>query len=132
LNSTNFTKPVTATVTITNSGNVAGKEVVQLYIAAPAGKLDKPAAELKAFAKTGLLQPGQSQKISFTITAADLASFHTASTAWIAEAGNYTVKIGASSSDTRQTAVFTLAKDIVTEKCNKVMMPQVPVEELKK
>lgn len=132
LSSTNFTKTITATVTITNSGHVAGKEVVQLYIAAPAGKLDKPAAELKAFAKTGLLQPGQSQKITFTITAADLASFHTASTAWIAEAGNYTVKIGASSADTRQTAVFKLAKDIVTEKCNKVMVPQVPIEELKK
>jgi beta-glucosidase len=132
LSSTNFVNSITATVTITNSGNVAGKEVVQLYIAAPAGKLDKPAAELKAFAKTGLLQPGQSQKITFTITAADLASFHTASTAWIAEAGNYTIKIGASSADTRQTAVFKLAKDIVTEKCDKVMMPQVPIEELKK
>ncbi len=132
LSSTNFTKPISATVTITNNGNVAGKEVVQLYIAAPAGKLDKPAAELKAFAKTVLLQPGQSQKITFTITAADLASFHTGSTAWIAEAGNYTIKIGASSADTRQTAVFKLAKDIVTEKCDKVMMPQVPIEELKK
>lgn len=132
LSSTNFTKKITATVTITNSGNTAGKEVVQLYITAPAGKLDKPAAELKAFAKTGLLQPGQSQKITFTITAADLASFHTASTAWIAEAGNYTVKIGASSTDIRQTIGFSLAKDIVTEKCNKVMMPQAPIEELKK
>lgn len=132
LSSTNFTKKITATVTITNSGNTAGKEVVQLYITAPAGKLDKPAAELKAFAKTGLLQPGQSQKITFTITAADLASFHTASTAWIAEAGNYTVKIGASSTDIRQTIGFSLAKDIVTEKCNKVMMPQAPTEELKK
>jgi beta-glucosidase len=132
LNSTNFTKPITATVTITNSGNTAGKEVVQLYITAPAGKLDKPAAELKAFAKTGLLQPGQSQKITFTITAADLASFHTASTAWIAEAGNYTVKIGASSTDIRQTIGFSLAKDMVTEKCNKVMAPQVSIEELKK
>ena len=132
LSSTNFTKSITATVTITNTGNTAGKEVVQLYITAPAGKLDKPAAELKAYAKTGLLQPGQSQKITFTITAADLASFHTASTAWIAEAGNYTIKIGASSTDTRQTTGFILAKDIVTEKCNKVMMPQVSIEELKK
>lgn len=132
LSSTNFTKPITATVTITNTGNVAGKEVAQLYITSPAGKLDKPAAELKAFAKTGLLQPGQSQKITFTITAADLASFHTASTAWIAEAGNYTVKIGASSTDIRQTIGFSLAKDMVTEKCNKVMAPQVSIEELKK
>jgi beta-glucosidase len=60
------------------------KQVVQLYITAPGGKPDKP------------------------VTA--LAFFYTASTAWIAEAGNYTVKIGASSSDTLQTTVFTLAK----------------------
>lgn len=132
LSSTKFTKSITATITITNSGNTAGKEVVQLYIAAPAGKLDKPAAELKGFLKTGLLQPGQSQKITFTISAADLASFHTGSTSWIAEAGNYAVKIGASSTDIRQTAGFALAKDIVTEKCNKVLVPEVEINELKK
>jgi beta-glucosidase len=127
-----FDKTITASVSITNTGKVAGKEVVQLYITAPAGKLDKPSAELKGFAKTGLLQPGQSEKILFTINAKDLASFDTGATSWIADAGNYTVKIGASSTDIKQSAKFNLAKQIIAEKCHKVLAPQVSINELKK
>jgi hypothetical protein len=56
------------------------------FYSAPAKKLSKPESELKAFAKTGLLQPGQSQTLSFIITAADLASFDTATSSWVAEA----------------------------------------------
>jgi beta-glucosidase len=125
-------KILTVTVDVTNTGKVAGKEVAQLYIAAPTGKLDKPSAELKGFAKTGLLQPGQTEKVTFTITESDLASFNTNSTAWIADAGTYTIKIGASSLNIKQTITFKLAKDVVTEKCNKVLAPQVPISELKK
>jgi beta-glucosidase len=125
-------KILTVTVDVTNTGKVAGKEVAQLYIAAPTGKLDKPSAELKGFAKTGLLQPGQTEKVTFTITESDLASFNTNSTAWIADAGMYTIKIGASSLNIKQTTTFKLAKDVVTEKCNKVLVPQVPINELKK
>jgi beta-glucosidase len=132
LSSASFNGKLTATITVTNSGKVAGKEVVQLYISAPADKLAKPAEELKAFAKTELLQPGKSQTIQFVITADDLASFDTNGTSWIAEAGKYTVKAGASSEDIKKTASFQLAKDIVTEKCNKVLVPQVEINELKK
>ena len=132
LSSASFNGKLTATITVTNSGKVAGKEAVQLYISAPADKLAKPVEELKAFAKTELLQPGQSQTIQFVITADDLASFDTNGTSWIAEAGKYTVKAGASSEDIKKTASFQLAKDIVTEKCNKVLVPQVEINELKK
>ena len=132
LSSASFNGKLTATITVTNSGKVAGKEVVQLYISAPAAKLAKPAEELKAFAKTEMLQPGKSQTIQFVITADDLASFDTNGTSWIAEAGKYTVKAGASSEDIKKTASFQLAKDIVTEKCNKVLVPQVEINELKK
>lgn len=125
-------KTITASVTITNTGKVAGKEVVQLYITAPAGKVDKPAEELKAFAKTGLLKPGGSETITLVLTPADLASFNTASTSWVADKGTYTVKAGASSTDIRQTASFVLSNDIVTEKCNKVLVPQVTINELKR
>jgi beta-glucosidase len=131
LNTSNFNGKLTASVTVTNNGPVAGKEVVQLYITAPKGGLDKPSLELKAFAKTKLLQPGQSQTISFTINANDLASFNTARSAWIADAGKYSLKIGASSENIKQAADFTVAKEIVTQKVNKVLQPGVVIEEVK-
>jgi beta-glucosidase len=79
-----------------------------------------------------LLQPGKSQTITFTLTGADLASFDTNSSSWIAEAGTYTVHIGSSSAKIRFSKPFTLAHDIVVEKDNKVLSPQVNINELKK
>ncbi|MBS4065466.1 MAG: glycoside hydrolase family 3 C-terminal domain-containing protein [Chitinophagaceae bacterium] len=132
LSSSSFKGKLLVTVDVTNTGTVAGKEVVQLYVTAPAGKLDKPAQELKAFGKTDLLQPGQKQTLQFVIEPKDLASFVTEKTSWIADAGTYTVKVGASSNDIRQTATFTVAKELVVEKSNKVLAPQVNINELKK
>jgi beta-glucosidase len=117
-------------VTVTNTGSVAGREVVQLYLGAPAGKLDKPSAELKAFGKTRLLQPGESQELSFTLTPSDLASFHTNSSAWIAEAGDYTVKIGTAQQAIASTS-FKLPKEVVVEKVNKVLVLKQQINELK-
>jgi len=131
LSSDLFQEKIVATVTVTNSGRIAGKEAVQLYISAPAKKLDKPSEELKAFAKTSLLEPGASQTISFEINASDLASFDTESTAWITEEGVYTVKIGASSLDIKDKQRFTLAKDIIVEKVNKALSPETHINELK-
>jgi beta-glucosidase len=131
LSSSTFAGRLTATVTVTNTGQVPGKDVVQLYLAAPAKKLDKPSEELKGFGKTGLLKPGQSQMVSFSLSADDLASFDTPSSSWVAEGGTYTVKIGASCADIRQTASFTLPADIVVEKDHKVLVPQVAIEEMK-
>jgi len=132
LSGKSFNGKMIVTVDIKNSGKVAGKEVVQLYVKAPADVLNKPASELKAFAKTNLLQPGQSQKISFTITANELASFNTAKTSWIADAGTYNLLIGASSTNIKESANITIAKSMVTQKCNKVLTPQVPINEWKK
>lgn len=122
---------ITVTLTVKNTGKVAGKEVVQLYVTAPSGKLQKPAAELKAFAKTGLLKPGQSQQVSFELTPAELASFDTDRTAWVADAGNYVVKAGASSFDIRQTGTISLNKEVLTQQCNKVLAPKTEIKELK-
>jgi len=119
-----------ATVTITNTGSVAGKEVAELYISAPTNKIDKPNAELKAFAKTNLLAPGASQTISFTLTPADLASFQTASSSWVADAGDYTAKIG-TAEQSFATASFKLANDAVISKVHKVVVPTVSINELK-
>jgi beta-glucosidase len=132
LSSSTFKGSVQATVTVTNSGKVAGKEVVQLYLSAPAKSMDKPVQELKGFAKTGLLKPGASQTITFTLNGNDLASFDTAQSAWIADSGEYTVKIGTSSEDSKLTKSFKLAKDILVEKTHKALVPQVLINELKR
>jgi beta-glucosidase len=131
LSSPSFNGKVTASVTITNTGKVAGKEVAQLYLTAPKGKLDKPAEELKGFAKTKSLNPGESQTLTFTLRAQDLASFNTAQSAWVADAGKYEVKIGASSEDIKLVKPFTLAKPITVEKVHKALAPQVTIDELK-
>ncbi len=86
---------------------------------------------MRAFAKTNLLQPGKSQTVKFTLNAADLASFDTQTESWIAEAGKYTVKIGSSSKQIKQTATFGLANDIVVEKVNKALSPQININEYK-
>jgi beta-glucosidase len=132
LNTKTFNGKIIVNVDITNTGKVAGKEAVQLYITAPGQQMQKPAIELKAFDKTNVLQPGQKQTVSFILTAKDLASFDTPSSSWVAEAGNYIVKVGASSDNILQTGSFSLAKQIIVEKCNKVLVPQVIINELKK
>lgn len=129
LSSSSLTDKITASVTVTNSGKADGKEVVQLYISAPTNKLDKPATELKTFTKTGLLKPGESQTFTFTITARDLASYQTKTNSWVADAGTYNVKIGTSQT-AKQSASFKLAKEIITEKMNKVLVPKSPINEL--
>jgi beta-glucosidase len=106
-----FGTGLTATVTVKNTGKTAGREVVQLYLAAPGKSMPKPAVELKGFAKTRSLAPGESQTLTFQLTPRDLASFDEASKSWMAEAGTYTIKIGASSEEIRQTATFTKAKE---------------------
>ena len=113
-----YSKPVvkadkdgfTASVTVTNTGSVAGKEVVELYVSAPAGGLDKPARELKAFGKTKELQPGESQTLTLKVDNYGIASFNEANSAWEAPAGNYQVMFGASVSDIRAQAGYKLGK----------------------
>ena len=100
----------TATITVTNTGKVAGREVVELYVAAPAGGLDKPARELKAFAKTKLLAPGESETLTMKVSAYELASFNEEHSAWETAAGTYQVLFGASVADIQATASFRLGK----------------------
>lgn len=132
INSASFNGKLVVTVDIKNTGKRAGKEVIQLYITAPSQRVEKPAIELKAFGKTGLLQPGQQEMLRFELTAKDIASFDAGSTSWVAEAGTYIIKIGSSSDNILHTLAFNIPKDIVAEKCNKVPAPQVSINELKK
>ncbi len=110
---------VEVSVTIKNTGDLAGKEIAQVYVTAPKGSIDKPAQELKAFAKTALLQPGESQTLTMTIAKIDLASFNEKSSSWIADAGTYTFKVGASSRDIKGSAQLKLKKQ--TEPVNNVL-----------
>jgi beta-glucosidase len=124
VSSKRFTDQVTVSVDVTNTGKVAGREVVQVYLTAPAHRLSKPAEELVAFAKTRLLKSGETQRVTFELKADDLASFDESSSAWVAEAGTYKLKTGASSKDIRETVSFDLAKDLVVKKVNKALTPQ--------
>jgi beta-glucosidase len=131
LSSKKFSRKITATVQVKNTGTVAGREVVQLYLSTPAGKIHKPAVELKGFAKTRLLQPGESQALTFEISPRNLASFDLATSSWVAEAGKYAVKIGASSRDIRQSALFDLDKGLTVKKESIALVPKVHINELK-
>ena len=130
LSCTEFNHKLTASITVTNRGKVAGKEVVQLYLSAPARHFSKPAEELRGFAKTKALQPGESQTLSFELTSYDLASFDAASSSWLAEAGTYTVKIGASSQDIRQMQTFEKAKEEKVSSVSKALLPESMIKEM--
>ena len=121
---------ITVSVSVKNTGKVAGKEVAQVYVAAPSGSLDKPEKELKAFAKTNLLQPGESQTLQMTIAQRDLASFDEANSRWIADAGNYDFMVGANIADIRGKAQLKLTE--YTEKTNNALAPKVKLNLLKK
>jgi len=130
ISSRQFKEKITVSVEITNSGNLPGREVVQLYLSAPDIITEKPERELKGFAKTDLLQPGESQTIVFEITPRTLASFSTPQSAWVAESGTYDVRIGASTRDIRVEGIFELQDDIIVEKVNKTLSPSKMVNEI--
>ena len=120
---------ITVNITVKNTGKVSGKEVAQVYVTAPKGKLEKPVQELKGFAKTRELKPGESQTLTITIAHRDLASFDEAGSQWLAEAGTYTFRIGSSSRDIHQTATAKLKE--YTEKTTNALAPQQPLRLLK-
>ncbi len=119
----------TATITVKNTGKVAGKEAVQVYVAAPAGGLEKPAFELRGFAKTNLLQPGESQTLTINVDNYTLASYNEATTSWEAAAGAYKVMFGASATDIRGNGTYNLKK-AQSWKTTDVLHPAEPVAEL--
>lgn len=92
---------VVITCQISNIGERAGREVVQVYVSAPEGCVEKPVQELKGFVTTSLLDPGESQEISVIISLESLASF-VPETGWVVDPGEYTFGIGSSSRDIRQ------------------------------
>ena len=118
-------------VTVKNTGKLEGKEVVELYISAPDNKAaNKPAKELKAYAKTKLLAPDETETVVMTVKAADLASFDEAASAWVVAAGEYQFLVGASSQDIK--AVLKATAKAQQTKVNNVMKPQGTMNLLKR
>ena len=120
-------------VTIKNTGAHEGKEVVELYISAPDTEfipVNKPAKELKAYAKTKQLKPGESETLKLTVKAEDLASFDEAASAWVVAEGEYKFLVGASPQDIK--AELTANAKARTEKAHDVLKPQAPMNLLKR
>ncbi|WP_415326929.1 glycoside hydrolase family 3 C-terminal domain-containing protein [Chryseobacterium sp. MMS23-Vi53] len=126
-----FKNKIEVSVEVKNVGKASGKEVVQLYLSAPHQSIDKPKSELKAFAKTKELKPGENQTVTFTLSPKDLASFITEKSAWIAESGSYKISIGASSLDIKQNVEFSLPKKLTVEKVQHVFPADKKFEDLK-
>lgn len=100
-------KELTVTVPVTNTGKVAGAEVIQLYIADTEASVERPEKELKGFDKV-FLQPGETASVTFSLKPEDLAFFDADAHEWTAEPGEFKVLVGASSADIRTEASFTL------------------------
>lgn len=111
---------VIAKVKVTNTGSIAGKEVVQLYVSCPNGVLKKEYQSLVAFAKTGVLDPGASEEITLTFPMTLVASYKEYGAQFILDAGNYVVRIGNSSRNTTPAAVIALDKYVVVEQAQNI------------
>jgi beta-glucosidase len=120
---------ITVSVSVKNTGSCAGKEVAQVYVSAPKGKLEKPEKELKAFAKTKQLKPGESETLKMIIDRRDLASFDDSQSKWIGDAGTYTFKVGDNVEDIKGSC--TLSLKAYEEKVTNVLAPQQPLTLLK-
>jgi beta-glucosidase len=131
LGSTEFSGEMSIKVKISNTGDISGREVVQLYVSAPGKAMDKPAMELRAFAKTSELGAGESEEISLSLDARSLSSFDSQRNAWVVEPGVYELRVGSSITDIRQTADFTVAEEISVEQVTDALNPRVAIKELK-
>lgn len=122
-------KNIEVSVTIKNTGKVAGKQVAQVYVTAPKGAYEKPAKELKAFGKTRELKPGESQTLKMTLEKRDLASFDEANSQWKVDAGNYLFQVGTDVESIKGTATLKVAE--YTEKTSRACAPNVQLNYLK-
>ena len=121
---------------VTNTGSVAGKEVVQVYAKAPLGKLGKPARVLIEFKKTKELMPGECETLTFAIPTSVFASYNEVSTAgmpvgWVLEAGEYTIYAGGNVRDAYAVGSFTLDELQIVEECRNALAPTTAFKRMK-
>lgn len=122
-------KNIEVSVTIKNTGKVAGKQVAQVYVTAPKGAYEKPVKELKAFGKTRELKPGESQTLKMILEKRDLASFDEANSQWKVDAGNYLFQVGTDVESIKGTATLKVTE--YTEKTSRACAPNVQLNYLK-
>ncbi len=116
---------------VTNTGSTySGKEVVQLYASCPQTGMAKEYQRLAAFAKTGVIAPGGTETIVLSFDMKDLASYREADAAWVLEAGDYILRLGASSRDTEAVAALVLDGEAVVEQCTNVSRTVLEVREM--
>jgi beta-glucosidase len=121
----------TVKVDVKNVGNKAGRNVVELFVAAPnSKKANKPAKELRNYTKTKLLEPGQTETVTMTVKTEDLASFNEKASAWKTDAGRYEFLICSSANDVEAKATANVKA--WTKKVNNVMKPNVKLNLLKR
>ena len=121
----------TVKVEVKNTGKLAGRNVVELFVAAPnSKKLNKPEKELRNYAKTRLLQPGEEETITMKVSVEDLASFNEKASAWKTDAGVYTFMICSSVNDVE--AQTTAKVKAWSKKVHNVMKPNVKLNLLKR
>ena len=122
---------ISVKASVTNSGNAySGKEVVQLYVSAPNGKLHKEYQSLAAFAKTGNLMPGATETLELNFDLKALASYREADAAYVLEAGSYILRLGNSSRNTMVIGVLTVDQEIVVSRHDHICPVVKPFEEL--
>lgn len=129
-------KQVSFVMKVTNTGSVAGKEVVQVYAKAPLGKLGKPARVLIDFKKTKELMPGECETLTFAIPTSVFASYNEVSTAgmpvgWVLEAGEYTIYAGGNVRDAYVVGSFTLDELQIVEECRNALAPTTAFKRMK-
>lgn len=111
-------------VKVNNTGKYAGKEAIQIYVKAPKGSIEKPSKELKAFGKTKLLQPGETQLLTLTWQVMDMASFNEKTSEWELAKGEYHWMVGTSSTDIKCSVLKKITKT-QKEKVHNAMRLQV-------
>lgn len=115
---------ITVKVNVKNAGKTAGKEVVEVYVSAPGKDMDKPARELKGFAKTRKLAPGETQTVEITIPYESLASFNEKDSRWQVEGGEYKIMVADNAADAAPLTATVNEKAGITETVRPCLLPE--------
>ncbi len=129
-------REILASALVINTGNHSGKEVVQIYLEKPQGKLGQPARQLVAFAKTKTLRPDEDEKLLIHIPLESLASFDDSGitghpNAWVMEEGEYTFYAGTDVRSARRAGALRIAETFVVQQCEEALAPEISFQRIR-